>query len=135
MKLSKVAMTFVLVGTVSACAGGYAGNRYQPVIDTVGSPGMDQTMYQIDLDACNQLAAQRPQMREAARGFGMGAVLGAAGGAIIGAAAGHPGKGAGYGAAGGALLGGAGSGIQGNTARQTVVMSCMERRGWSVLGR
>lgn len=134
MKMNKLAVVAATI-MVTACQGGYAGNRFEPVIDIVGSPGMDQTMYQIDLDACNQLAAQRPQTLEAARGAGVGAALGAAGGAIAGAIAGHPGKGAGYGAGVGALLGGTGSGIQGNASRQTIVMSCMERRGWSVLGR
>lgn len=120
---------------LSACAGGYAGESYTPVIDVYGSPGKDPTTYSNDLAQCQQLAQQRNQVAEGAMGAGVGAVLGAGAGAIGGAIAGRPGLGAGLGAAGGALAGGAGSAYQSNVNRQDIVMNCMRGRGWSVLSR
>lgn len=128
-------IVFAAVLMLSACAGGYAGQSYSPVVDVYGSPGKDPAMYSNDLAACQNLAAQRNQVGEGAQGAAVGAVLGAGAGAIGGAIGGRPGLGAGLGAAGGALAGGASSTYQSNVNRQDIVMNCMRGRGWTVVGR
>lgn len=135
MNIKKLATVAVLVLSTTACAGGYAGDRYTPVIDVHGSPGKNPAAYAGDLNQCQVLAAQRPQAQDAIKGTGVGAVIGGAGGAIVGAMVGDPLTGAGLGAAGGALAGGAGSGLKGNINRQDIVIQCMGNRGWKILSR
>lgn len=134
--MNKKIMVMALVALIPAgCAGGFAGDRYTPVIDQYGSPGKNPAAYPGDLNQCQVLAAQRPQARDAIKGAGVGAVIGAAGGALGGVLAGSPGRGAALGAGLGTLVGGAGSGIQGNVTRQDIVIQCMRNKGWLVLAR
>lgn len=133
MKRNIAALT-ATVFMLSACAGGYAGQSYTPVVDVYGS-GKDPNLYASDLSYCQMLAEQRGQVSDVAKGAGVGALVGSAAGALAGTAAGRPGYGAGVGAGLGALAAGGFSGHAANQNRQNVVMTCLRERGWAVLSR
>ena len=114
----------LIAGTtlLAACAGGGAG--YTPILD-----GAPSATYQTDLEACQSLARNQPQMRQetmaaAVLGAGAGAVLGsfdtdgdAAGGAIVGA-----------------LAGGTASAVDVAERRKSIVIECLKERGHRVVG-
>lgn len=138
-KLAAVALTAI---SVTACAGGYAGQDYTPVVDVRASakakniPEMEAyQLYRASLEYCQTLGNQRSPLTAGAQNTAVGAAVGAAGGAIGGAIAGRPGYGAGLGAATAALGAGTYSVIQGNAAKQDIVISCLRDDGWIVRAR
>lgn len=130
--------------TLSACAGGYAGENYQPVADVQASaakkgiPEMEaHQQYRIDLAYCKSLAEQRSVITAGGQQGAVGAVIGAGTGALAGVlrGGGSVAVGAGLGAlagGGGALAHGA---IAGNRAKQDITITCLRNRGWDVLAR
>ena len=140
--MKKLTAAALMTIGVAACAGGYAGSDYTPVVDVRASakakklPELEaHQLYRASLEYCQTLGNQRSPLTAGAQNTAVGAVVGAAGGAIGGAIAGNAGYGAGLGAATGALGAGTYSVIQGNAAKQDIVISCLRDDGWIVRAR
>lgn len=129
--------------SLSACAGGYAGKDYTPVVDVQATahnkriPEMEMhRAYKADLEYCQGLASQRSVMTAGGQSGAVGAAVGAGTGALAGVVAGgRAGMGALLGAGAGALGSLTYGAIQGNQAKQDIVMNCLRERGYSVLAR
>lgn len=130
--------TLTKLMTVAACvamAGCTAAQRnYSPVIDYRTSPNGGAN-YSQDLAECQQLAAQRSPVENTVENAAVGAVAGALVGGVIGSFSGNFGKGAGIGAAVGGTGGALKGGYEGHTQQETIVMNCMQGRGYNVIGR
>lgn len=134
--MRKIISIALLPVMMAGCSGGWAGQGYQPVVDSYGSTGKNPEEYSSDMSYCQTVGAQRNQLPDTAAGAGLGALGGAASGALVGLARGSKiGAASLFGAGFGALAGGAVSAYQSNENRQNIVMSCMTSKGWTVLGR
>jgi hypothetical protein len=126
-KLSAVTIGILLL---SGC---YSQGGYQPTVD----PYNDPNAYRINQDAeeCRYLANQSTggTAKETAIGAGVGGLVGAAGGAIVGAFTGNPGKGAAIGAAAGGFGGAAKQGFNSEDRFRNAYNSCMSGRGHRVV--
>lgn len=122
---------------LSACAGGYAGSDYTPVIDVQQSGRANNRNYDSDLSYCQSLASQRSVLTAGGQSGAVSAIVGAGigalGGVLVGG--GNVAEGALIGAAGSALSVGTYRAIQANSAKQDIVMNCMRERGWRVVAR
>ena len=131
-KIAAVSLAALMLG---ACAQNVNGRyTYEPVIDVKAS-GKSQQEYLVDLDECQQLAAQRDGTGEAVAGALAGALLGAALGGIVGHAYGAPQHGMAYGAGMGGITAGAKSAAAGHGNQQSIVQNCLAGRGYRVVGR
>jgi outer membrane lipoprotein SlyB len=102
-----------------------AGCTYNPVIDPKTSAHPDN--FQTDLGECRQIAEQAPK-GVALAGAGVGAALGAG----VAVATGHP-NAVGQAAGGGAVIGGAKGGAASNREKRMIVRNCLKGRGYAVL--
>lgn len=116
------ALAFVL----AACA----AQTYQPVIDP---KGVDMGKYEQDLQECRALAQQVDAAGDTAQNALLGAGVGAAGGAALGALSGDAGIGAATGAVLGAFGAGGASGIQKNEKQKQIIDNCLKGRGYRPL--
>jgi OmpA family protein len=119
----------------SLWVGGYASYAYgwEPVIDhRMDSAAATQDR---DLAECRELAsrASGDTMTEVAKGTVMGALGGAAFGAMIGGISGHAGTGAAYGAAIGGTGGALHNGLSAEEQYKHSYIRCLEGRGHRVL--
>lgn len=129
--------------SLSACAGGYAGQNYKPVVDVAATaqakriPEMEaHNQYRRDLAYCQSLSAQRSVITAGGQAGALGAVVGAGTGALAGVVVGgEAGMGALLGAGAGALGAVTLGGIQGNQNVQDITINCLRGRGYSVLAR
>jgi outer membrane lipoprotein SlyB len=121
-----IAMTLAL----SAC---YSQGGYTPTVDTYNNPNT----YRInqDIEECRQIAQRSSggTLRETAQGAGVGGLIGAAGGAVVGAFTGNPGTGAAIGAAAGGLGGAAKQGFSAESRYKNAYNNCMSGRGHQVI--
>lgn len=124
-----------MVAMLSACAGGYAGPNYAPVVDVQGSNARGN--YQADLSYCQSLAKQRSMWTAGGQSAAVGGLVGAGAGALGGVlyGGGNVAEGALLGAGLSALTAGAFGMQQGNEAKQDIVGNCLRARGWNVLAR
>lgn len=106
---------------------------YQPTVDTYGDPNAFRLNQ--DMAQCQQLASQASggALKETAIGAGVGGLVGAGGGAALGAILGDPGKGAAIGAAIGGLGGAAKQGLQSNDQYRYAYQNCLRQRGHKVI--
>jgi outer membrane lipoprotein SlyB len=98
---------------------------YVPVIDT---KGVDMNRYHVDLNECQQYAAQESPGQSAAIGAVAGAILGA----VISRAAGSR-YDAHAAARVGAVTGAAGGAAHGAESQMDIIRNCLRGRGYSVL--
>lgn len=114
---------FFLSMTLIACQS--VGN-WQPTVDSYNDPNA----FRINQDSqeCKQLASQ------SSGGTGKETVVGAAGGAVVGAFTGNPGAGAAIGAAAGGFGGGAKQGFGAENNYKIAFKNCMMGRGHHILG-
>lgn len=160
-RLRVLAFGCVAVVLFSACAGMQMSQTYQstwqPMVkmnEPRPSSSVDSKTYvdrlqayherhQWDLNECRatatQAVSQIPQQSSVIGSAGLGALLGAATGAAIGATTGSPGTGAAIGAAGGGLIGTVhGAQTSGKEQRsqewvfQNTYTRCMQHKGWHV---
>lgn len=117
----KNAICVTLALALTACATQPRGAKYIPIID---GRDVDYSRYAVDLQECQQYAAQRDPMQAAMAGALIGALLGAAL-----APRGHKNDTAGYGGSIGALSGG-GRAIE---TQEDIIKRCLVGRGYSVL--
>lgn len=119
--MSKFLPLCIATVLLTACAG--TGAEYRPVVDR---PGPN---FETDLAQCQHLATQRDyvngdSMTDTAVGAGIGGVVGILSNSWTGAAVG-----AAVGGAGGATVGG----LEAKDDRKTIVVKCMQGRGYNVL--
>lgn len=89
---------------------------------------------QQDIAECEQLAKRSANVvGETVKGAGVGALIGAAGGAIVGAFTGNPGTGAGIGAAAGGFGGATYKGLSSDQRYKQAFDNCMANRGHRVV--
>ncbi|NOT83752.1 MAG: hypothetical protein HOP02_03005 [Methylococcaceae bacterium] len=121
-------MTFLLLSTliITGCA---EQRGWTPTVDTYGNPNAYRLNQ--DMAECQQLAshASGDAVKEGAIGMGAGGLMGAAGGAAIGALAGNPAAGAMIGATAGGLGGGATKGFQSDEQYKRTYNTCLRNRG------
>lgn len=130
-KITALSLTALMLG---ACAQNVGGRyQYTPVVDIKAS-GKSQEQYLVDLDQCQQLAAQRDGTSDAVAGAVAGALLGAALGGLTGSMYGQPQTGAAYGAGYGAIGGGVGAAAEGHANQRGIVQRCLAGRGYRVVG-
>lgn len=131
----KILAASVAALMLGACAQNVNGRyTYEPVVDVAAS-GKTHDEYLVDLDACQQLAAQRDGTGEAVAGAIAGALLGAALGGLTGSMYGQPQTGAAYGAGYGVIGGGVKGAAAGHQNQQSIVQNCLAGRGYRVVGR
>ncbi len=114
---------------VTGCAT-YGG--YQPTVD----PYNDRNIGRLEQDKaeCGSLANQAGSLgTDTLKGAGMGALIGAAGGAATGAIWGNPATGAAAGAAIGGIGGAATQGIDADSQFKRAYNNCMRGRGHNVI--
>jgi outer membrane lipoprotein SlyB len=130
--MKKLATNSVLIGSIllSACA---SQGGWTPTVDSYNDPNA----YRINQDMveCKQLASQASggTVKETAIGAGVGGLVGAAGGAIVGAFLGNPGIGAAIGGAAGGFGGAAKQGFSAEDKFKGAYSNCMSGRGHNVL--
>lgn len=125
--LSAIAMMSMVLFAGCATYGGWT-----PTVDPYNDPN-PQTI-QFDTQQCQQLAGQAGSVgTEAAKGGGVGALIGAAGGAAMGAIYGNPATGAATGAVIGGIGGATTQGMQGDEAFKRAYINCMRNRGHNVI--
>ncbi len=108
---------------ISGC--GYSAAKYRPIVD-----GSENSAYEADLAACQQLATQRSYVNDDVK---TNALLGVAAGALLGGLS-EGVEGAIGGAALGGTLGGAGRAWETREERKHIVIECMRQRGHRVVG-
>jgi outer membrane lipoprotein SlyB len=104
--------------TLSGCAS-------RPIIDTAG---VDMQQYHVDLAECEKIAQQVDVDASIAGSAGLGALIGAAFGALTG----DPSAVA-YGAGWGALTAGTSGGLAADQQRSMISKNCLNNRGYVVL--
>jgi len=121
---------FLSVALVSGCA---SETGWTPTIDSYNDPNAHRISQ--DLAECKQLAQQASggTTQEAAINAGVGGLLGAAGGAALGAIAGNAGHGAALGATIGGLGGAAKGGFTAEEKYKNAFNNCMAGRGHRVI--
>lgn len=105
---------------------------YHPTVD----PKYDRNAQYIqqDMIECKELASQAGSFgTETAKGLGVGALIGGAGGAVAGAFLGNPGMGAAVGASAGAFGGAATQGYEADHNYKRAFNTCMRNRGHTVI--
>src|SRR5579875_2623927 len=115
----------LLAAVVVAFAGCATMGGYRPTVDPYNDPHASRIPR--DESECRELALQ------ASGGTANRSLLGAAGGAAIGAAEGSPGTGAAVGAAAGGLGGGAYEGLSAEERFKAAFRNCMRERGHKVI--
>ena len=125
--LKSMALIVGLTGGLAACAGA----DFKPVVDMTGHT---QAEYDQDLAMCQNQARSVRNNDDLAEDAGLGAVAGAAGGAVLGAITGNAGAGAGIGALTGLVGAGGAKEEQTENREQRIVINCMRARGFNVLG-
>lgn len=90
--------------------------------------GIDQAVYQKDLEECNTLADSAGKTGSAGKGAVSGAIIGGALGGIFGGSRGALTMGS-----GGAVLGGASGAGKEQGSRDQILKNCMSGRGYRVL--
>ncbi|MGE0109093.1 MAG: glycine zipper family protein [Bdellovibrionales bacterium] len=105
-------------------------SAYEPVVDR---HGVDEEFYQQDLAACRAIADQVNPLEDSADDTFWGAGLGALTGAAIGAVTGSVGTGAAI----GAVTGGVGGTTKGvsevRARRRKIIDNCLTNRGYDIL--
>lgn len=141
--MKKIIIATAIAFSVSACAGGYAGKNYTPVIDTRAtsqqhrmSEAEVERRLQTDLEYCQSLGNQRSVLTAGAQSGAVGAVVGAGAGALGGVlAGGKAGVGSLIGAGAGALSALTYGGLQGDQAKKGIVIECLRRQGHVVVAK
>jgi outer membrane lipoprotein SlyB len=130
MKRVKHVLIILSMLGLSAC---YSEGGYTPTIDTYNDPNTSRINQ--DIEECRQLAKRSSggTFKETARGAGVGGLIGAAGGAVVGAFTGNPGAGAAIGAAAGGFGGAAKQGLTAEDVFRNSYNNCMSGRGHQVI--
>ena len=130
MNKLRTSIIFISTLVLSAC---YSQGGYTPTVDSYNNPNA----YRInqDIAECKQLANRSSggTLKESAIGAGVGGLIGAAGGAVVGAFTGNPGKGAAIGAAAGGFGGAAKQGFSAEDRFKNAYNQCMSSRGHNVI--
>lgn len=130
--MKKLTSSIGLIGGVllSACA---SQTGWTPTVDSYNDPNAFRINQ--DMAECQQLASQASggTVKETAIGAGVGGLLGAAGGAVVGAFTGNPGAGAAIGAAAGGFGGAAKQGFSAEDRYKNAYNNCMSGRGHHVV--
>ena len=123
----------ILLASVLVLAGCESTSQWSPTVDTYGNSRAQYLSR--DMEECRALArnASGDTTGQTARGAGIGALAGAAGGAIIGSMAGRPGRGAALGAAAGGAGGGIYSNRQTESTFKQAFSNCLRQRGHNVI--
>ena len=128
----KHSVTLLIISTllIAGCA---EQRGWTPTVDTYGNPNAYRLNQ--DMAECQQLSshASGGAVQEGAIGMGAGGLLGAAGGAAIGAIAGNPAAGAMIGATAGGLGGGATQGFQSDERYKSAYNTCLRNRGHKII--
>ena len=118
---------FCILLLISSVLAGCAGANVKPIVDM---KGVNQVAYDKDLQECQTIAQQQSGMGEtAAKGVGLGAVVGG----LVGLVTGGNVSGIAQAAGAGAVVGGAGGAYSGNQSQESVVKRCLSGRGYKVL--
>ena len=129
MKTLKFLSVISLVVLASGCAQ-YGG--YRPVVDPYNDPRAGYIGQ--DGQECQAIASQNSSMGSGIVANGaVGALIGGAGGAAIGALMGNPATGAALGGTIGGLGGAAKGGFEADSGYQRIFRNCMRNRGHHVL--
>ena len=123
MKFSAFSIIFTIF--VAGCAN-HMGANYRPIVDT---QGVDLNRYEADLQACQAYATQTASTAESAA---VGAVGGAVLTGLM-AAVGGSGYDKGGSARMGAVAGAAGGAVTGETSQRNIIRRCLSGRGYRVL--
>ena len=128
-KLAKKLLCLVLALAMTGCATGRGfGKTYQPIVDMKGE---DLGKYNANLAECQQQYAQQVSAgKSAVAGAAVGAALGLAIGAIFHVRPRFMGNLAGT----GAVSGGLSAGVAAQDKQETIIMRCLQGRGYRVLG-
>lgn len=119
-------MNKLIVAILISSLVGCAGANYIPVID---SRGVNQQQYYTDLAECQRFATQRASAGEqAAVGAAVGAGIGLLFAILL-----KDRRAQGQYMAAGALGGASGGAVRGETDQRTIIKTCMQNRGYSVL--
>ncbi len=127
--MSKLVNVSLLVASsllLAACA-----TTYTPVVDT---KGINAAKYERDLNECRALADQVDLVEDSGTNALIGAGVGAAGGAALGAISGDAGIGAATGAVLGAFGGGGATALKVKERQKNIMDNCLKGRGYKVLG-
>ena len=121
----------VYAGLLGGCA---SQAPWSPTVDTYGNSRAQYLSR--DMEECRALArsASGSTGGQAAHGAGVGALAGAAGGTVIGALFGRPGRGAAIGAISGAAGGGALQAGRTEERFKQAFSNCLRERGHNVIG-
>ena len=111
--------------SLTGCATPY-GKEYQPIVDM---KGQDRTRYEANLRECQEYAGGLSAGRSLAAGAVIGALLGFAIGAPLGLGGKFNANIAGFGAA----AGGASAAGRTINKQETIIMRCLQGRGYNVL--
>ncbi len=126
-RINQMIKFLLVIFLVSCIAVGCAGTNVKPIIDM---KGVSQEAYDKDLQECQTIAQQQSGMGEnAAKGVGLGAVVGG----LLGLVTGGNVSGIAQAAGAGAVVGGAGGAYSGNQSQESVVKRCLSGRGYKVL--
>lgn len=127
---NSMTLLFILSFLIAGCA---EQRGWTPTVDSYGNPNAYRLNQ--DMAECRQIASQASggAVKESAVGMGAGGLLGAAGGAAIGAIAGNPATGAMIGATAGGLGGGATQGFQADERYKSAYNSCLRNRGHKII--
>lgn len=131
-KMKNLLLLYIFMVIIIGLTGCNTYGGYQPTID----PRYDRNAQYIQQDMleCKQLAGQAGSFgTETAKGAGVGALLGGAGGAVAGAFLGNPGIGAAVGASAGAFGGAATQGYEADHTYKRAFNTCMRNRGHVVI--
>jgi uncharacterized protein YcfJ len=129
MSKKLTATAWISAVLISGCAS-YGG--WQPTVDAANDP--NPSAIPRDTQQCQALAQQAGNVgAETAKGAAVGGLIGAAGGAALGAIYGNPGAGAATGAAIGGIGGATKQGIEGDDQYKRAFINCMSRRGHNVI--
>lgn len=119
----KILIAFFVTLSLAACAG--TGADYEPIVDGPKGP-----KYSGDLASCQKLAKERKYINPDVK---TGAVVGASIYGVLGAVITGDVEGAVAGAGLGALAGGGEEAYKVKNQRRSIVISCMQQRGYRVM--
>jgi hypothetical protein len=134
MKSRKYKILIIAISSVVLLPSCAQITPYQPTIDTYSDPNANRLNQ--DMQECQQLAshASGGTAKETAIGAGVGGLIGAGGGAALGAILGNAGTGAAIGAVVGGLGGATKQGLQSDDRYKNAYNICLRQRGHKVIG-
>ena len=125
----KNVLIIAIVALLSGCS---SISGYTPVVDTYGDRNAANLQY--DMAQCEAIAKQTSSVgSNSLQQGGVGALIGGAGGAALGAIVGNPALGAAAGATVGGIGGAAKGGFESDAQYKRVFNNCLRNRGHAVL--